>query len=91
MTDIDATIPPWITVARKYLAEGVEEIDGPRDNPTILGFITKISAAFPEQASYAATYTHDDIAWCGVFAADCLAEVGIRGPFGPSDEDTEQS
>lgn len=80
---VDA-IPAWLVVARKYL--GVEEIPGSQSNPTILRFIANISGAFPEQAQYAANYKNDDIAWCGVFAADCLAEVGIRGPFNKSND-----
>lgn len=82
MTDI----PQWIAVARTYL--GVEEVGGQGDNPTILGFVTKISALIPAQASYAGNYTHDDIAWCGLFADMCMVVgAGISGPFGPRDTD----
>lgn len=78
------TVPPWLAVARKYLGE--EEIPGPRSNPTILHFIVNISTAFPDQSNYASNYKNDDTAWCGVFAANAMAEVGIRPVYDPKDD-----
>lgn len=74
----------WLDIARRYL--GTEEVAGGASNPTILGFVATISARFPEQAAYAGNYKNDDTAWCGLFAADCMAETGRRPPYIKGDD-----
>jgi hypothetical protein len=49
--------------------------------------IDEIAHRFPETASYCADYTHDDIPWCGLTIAYCMAHNGIRPVFGATDTD----
>lgn len=71
---------PWLATMRAI--SGTKEFPGSADNPIILKWINVISKAFPEQAAYAAGYTHDSIPWCGVTIAYCLAVNGIRPAWG---------
>lgn len=73
--------PRQIEIARSLI--GTHE----GDNPVILGFARKIGELYPEMKSYAANYTSDGIAWCGVFVAYCMAMSGIRPVFGAADID----
>lgn len=73
--------PKQIEIARSLI--GTHE----GDNPVITGFARKIGELYPEMKSYAANYTSDGIAWCGVFVAYCMAMSGIRPVFGPTDTD----
>lgn len=75
------TEPRQIEIARSLI--GTHE----GDNPVITGFARKIGELYPEMKSYAASYTSDGIAWCGVFVAYCMAMSGIRPVFGPADTD----
>lgn len=75
------TEPRQIEIARSLI--GTHE----GDNPVITGFARKIGELYPEMKSYAAGYTSDGIAWCGVFVAYCMAMSGIRPVFGPTDTD----
>jgi uncharacterized protein (TIGR02594 family) len=43
-----------------------------------------IGRAFPEMASYAASYTGDAIPWCGFGLARCCAAHAVKPPFGRS-------
>lgn len=76
---------PWLTTMRAI--SGTKEFPGGADNPIILNWIRVIAKAFPEQAAYAASYTHDSIPWCGVTIAYCLAVNGIRPAWGPQATD----
>ena len=78
-------IPPWLSVMRGI--SGMTETPGSADNPKILHMADVIGSTWPEQEDYAATYTHDDIAWCGLTVAYCVTEAGIRPVFGPTDTD----
>lgn len=80
MTD---TAPPWLAVARKL--DGVKEFSGAADNPVILDFAKAIGEIFTDMKAYSALYRHDATAWCGLFAAYCMASVGYRPPFGNGD------
>jgi uncharacterized protein (TIGR02594 family) len=82
-------IPPWLDVMRAITGLS-EDTDPGESNPRIVGMAAFIGRKFPAQASYAAGYTSDDIAWCGVATDFCLAActpAGISGPFGPTDTD----
>ncbi|MDR3466043.1 MAG: hypothetical protein P4M07_08880 [Xanthobacteraceae bacterium] len=74
--------PPWLATMRQIT--GTHALN---DNPVILGWARKIGELFPDTASYAATYTHDTIAWCGLTVAYCMAVNGIRPVFGASATD----
>ena len=83
----DDNAPPWLEVMRAI--SGLSEYDN-GSNPKIEGMAAYIGRKFPEQADYAALYTDDSIAWCGVTAAFCMAAAtpdGISGPFGLQDTD----
>lgn len=80
-------VPPWLEVMRAIT--GLSEHEN-GSNPRIEGMAAYIGRKFPPQADYAAQYTDDDIAWCGVTVDFCLAACtpeGISGPFGPTDTD----
>lgn len=76
--------PPWLQAMRAI--SGLTEYSN-GSNPKIEAMAAYIGNKFPEQASYAALYTDDSIAWCGVTAAFCMAVSDISGPFGPTDTD----
>jgi uncharacterized protein (TIGR02594 family) len=78
-------IPLWLVTARTL--KGTDERPGSLDNPTILGWSDVIARKFPKMAAYARSYSHDAIAWCGHFAAYCMAANGISPPFGATDTD----
>jgi uncharacterized protein (TIGR02594 family) len=78
-------IPLWLVTARAL--KGTDEAPGSLDNPTILGWSDVIARKFQKMAAYARSYNHDAIAWCGQFAAYCMAANGIAPPFGASDTD----
>jgi uncharacterized protein (TIGR02594 family) len=46
-----------------------------------------IAQSYPEMAPYCATYTNDDIAWCGLVAAYTMTVSNVRPVFGPIDTD----
>ncbi len=77
--------PSWLDVMREIT--GMLEEPGDADNPTILAMADFIGETFPDMAEYCLEYTHDSIAWCGLTVAYCLAKVGIRPVFGPTDTD----
>lgn len=53
--------PPWLTEARGLL--GVREAPGPANDPTIMGWARELDQWYPG----------DDIPWCGLFVAHCMA------------------
>lgn len=64
-------IPVWLKTAQKYL--GVSEVDGPKDNPTIMGFAAFLGAWIK------AFFTSESVPWCGLFMGavfkECLSTV----------------
>jgi len=61
---------------------GTKENTNPgQSNPEIVAMAEYVGQTFPEQESYAALYTTDDTAWCGVACAYAMATADIRGPF----------
>ena len=79
------TLPPWLATMRKIT--GVLEAPGNEDNPDILAWRDEIAKRYPEMADYCAQYKHDEIPWCGLTVAYCMAHNGIRPVFGPTDTD----
>jgi uncharacterized protein (TIGR02594 family) len=61
--------PPWVVTARKLI--GLKEVPGPRHNPTILGFWSKLGASWLKT---------DEDPWCGGFMAWAMAEAKIVYP-----------
>src|SRR5689334_8732913 len=59
------TDPAWIAKALCYV--GVREIPGPRHNPTIVSWWSRIGAFFRD----------DETPWCAAFVGGVLEEVGI--------------
>jgi uncharacterized protein (TIGR02594 family) len=79
------SIAPWVAQVRALT--GVKELPGAANSPIILSWRADIARAFPEMASYAASYVRDDIPWCGFFLAGCMARAGIKPPWGAKDTD----
>jgi hypothetical protein len=77
-------VPPWLATMRKI--DGTLEAPGSADNPVILSWSDAIARAFPDMASYASSYKHDSIAWCGQALAYVMAANGIRPPYDPDDD-----
>jgi uncharacterized protein (TIGR02594 family) len=77
--------PIWLQAMRA--ATGVAEVEGSGSNPKILAMRDYVARKFPEQADYAALYTDDSVAWCGLCCAWAMAVADISGPFGPTDTD----
>jgi lysozyme family protein len=77
-----AGAPPWLALARSFVGTHAQH-----DNAVIMAWPGAIAAKYPDMADYASRYTHDSIAWCGVFAAYVLAMNGVRPVFGPTDTD----
>lgn len=61
--------PPWFQIAESRL--GTEEIPGPGSNPAILDWADDLDLHYPD----------DDIPWCGLFVAACLAD-GLKDKAG---------
>jgi uncharacterized protein (TIGR02594 family) len=78
-------VPQWLAAMRAIT--GMTETPGDASNPNILRMRDYIAKKFPEQAAYAANYTGDEIAWCGLAEAFCMAVADISGPFGATDTD----
>lgn len=58
--------PVWLQVAKNYI--GVEEVQGYRHNPIILGWWQRCGLPFKD----------DETPWCAGFIGGCLEESGIR-------------
>lgn len=80
--NIPASTPPWLTLARSLVGTHAQN-----DNAVIMAWPRAIAAKFPDpdMASYCARFTHDSIAWCGLFVAYCLAVNGVKPQFGATD------
>lgn len=77
--------PPWLVAMRAIT--GLTENEGSGSNPRILAMADFIGKKYPEQASYAANYTSDDIAWCGLTVGFVMAVADVEPVFGPTDTD----
>jgi Putative peptidoglycan-binding domain-containing protein len=77
--------PLWLLRMRSM--NGLSEKPGAPDETKILAMADNIARAYPEMESYCNGYSHDSIPWCGLAAADCMATVGVRPPFGSTDTD----
>lgn len=64
--------PKWVTYAKSQI--GVAEIPGPRENPSILGYVRKAAKWL------GIAVTSEVTPWCGTFAAACMLEAGIKPP-----------
>lgn len=80
-----AEVPPWLEEMRRIT--GLKETAGSASNPLIMKGPKYIAEKFPHQEQYCDLYTGDDIAWCGMCAAYCMAVANIEGPFGSTDTD----
>lgn len=78
-------VAPWLSQMRAIT--GVKEFPGRASNPIIMAWRSDIARAFPETVKYVATYTGDEIAWCGFGLAGCCARAGVRPPFGKDDDE----
>lgn len=67
---------PWLAEMRAIT--GVREVPGGSNSPIIMSWRGDIARAFPDMASYAATYTGDAIPWCGFGLARCFAVHKVR-------------
>jgi uncharacterized protein (TIGR02594 family) len=56
-----ASLPPWHAIAEGL--KGTREVAGSRHNPILMGWAEKLRLQ----------YRSDETAWCGLFAAHCLA------------------
>lgn len=54
-------VPVWLVEARRYL--GTTEVPGPSNNPVIMRMAENLDMA----------YSGDDVPWCGLFVAACMA------------------
>lgn len=73
---------PWLAQMRAIT--GVTEVPGSKNSPIIMSWRSDIAKAFPDMAGYAATYTGDEIPWCGFGLGGCVARCAppIRPPDG---------
>lgn len=60
--------PKWMVEAEAQI--GTAEIPGPKHNPKIVGWLTKLKAWWAD----------DEVPWCGTFAAHCMKAAGIEIP-----------
>lgn len=74
---------PWLAEMRAIT--GVREVPGSASSAIIMSWRSDIGRAFPEMASYAASYTGDAIPWCGFGLARCCAVHDVKPPFGKTD------
>lgn len=75
------TVAPWLSIARALT--GTQEIAGARSNPLILEWVKEIVAAYPDIKGNVGWYGNDDIPWCGLFIAYCMAKSGHKPPAAP--------
>lgn len=80
MTEI---APPWLMVMRAIT--GMTEDPSSGDNPRIMHMADAIAREYPHQADYAAYYTGDEVAWCGLAVGYCVTLAGIEPVFGETD------
>ena len=78
-------VPPWLMVMRAIT--GLTEQPGTADNPKIMHMADAVGREYPDQEQYADSYIHDDVPWCGLCVAYCMALAGIEPVYGPTDTD----
>jgi uncharacterized protein (TIGR02594 family) len=77
-----ASVPSWLTVMGGL--DGTHWTGG--SNPTIQSWLSFISSAYPNMATYCASVMHSDyFEWCGLTVAYCMAKAGIAPVFGTVD------
>lgn len=74
---------PWYDVMVSIT--GTHEVQGDGDNPVILAWPKFIASVYPEMTEYCHGYNHDEIPWCGLTVAYCMAKSGIRPQYGDED------
>jgi uncharacterized protein (TIGR02594 family) len=74
-------IAPWLSVMRAIT--GTKEVQGGGDSPVILGWVKDIVAAYPDLKGNVGWYNHDEIPWCGLAVAYCIAKAGFHPPAAP--------
>lgn len=78
-------VPKHLQVMRTIT--GTTEYGGDANNPKIMFMADYVAHRWPEQAAYAANYTGDEVAWCGLTMAFCMSVADIEPVFGPTDTD----
>lgn len=68
----------WLLVCRAMT--GTKEFPGGADNPIILNMASYVGERYPDLAAYMRGYTHDEIPFCGLGQAFCMAKTGHRPP-----------
>lgn len=63
----------WMTEARRHI--GLREVPGVANNPVILGWADRLGARV-----LGIKYDQDATPWCGLFAAWCVHQAGLRPP-----------
>jgi len=63
----------WMTEARRHIA--LREIPGAANNPVIMGWADRLGARV-----LGIKYDQDATPWCGLFAAWCVHQAGLRPP-----------
>ena len=63
----------WMTEARRHI--GLREVPGAANNPVIMGWGDRLGTRV-----LGIKYTADSVPWCGLFAAWCIHQAGIRTP-----------
>jgi len=63
----------WLTEARRHI--GMREVPGVANNPVIMGWADRLGARV-----LGIKYNADSVAWCGLFAAWCVHQAGLRPP-----------
>ena len=71
--EVEAAIerPLWLEAGMKFI--GLKEAPGSKDNKIIIDW------AKDEGGAIEATYTHDSIPWCALFANMTLTKAGLKG------------
>lgn len=68
--------PVWLDVAKNLI--GVSEVPGPKNNPTIMGWIKRLGSK-----TLGISVVDEDTAWCGTFVTHCMVQAGITPPKVP--------
>lgn len=63
----------WMTEARSLI--GVREVPGAANNPVIMSWGNRLGARVLGIA-----YGADSVPWCGLFAAHCVTQAGMKPP-----------
>jgi uncharacterized protein (TIGR02594 family) len=63
----------WLTEARRHI--GMREVPGVANNPVIMGWADRLGARV-----LGIKYNADSVPWCGLFAAWCVHQAGLRPP-----------